>query len=89
MDSAELGDYVEEQIERLWQRIMGPGQEQYGQDEHQLFETMPLETLFEYAREELDDIIVYAVMTQIRLNRMEEVLRERIGEDWDAGRVTK
>lgn len=75
MRSDELGNEVEDQIARLWTRIMGVGQEQYeGEDGVQKFETMSLEGLFEYAREELDDIIVYAVMLRIRLNRAEQAV---------------
>jgi hypothetical protein len=88
MKSDKLAEYVEDQIVRVYDRILGVGQEQYGQEEDQLFETMPLDKLFEFAREELDDIIVYAVMLKIRLDRMEAVLDDRI-ENWDAGRTIK
>ena len=76
MTSEELAEFVTGEVERLRTRIMGVGKDQYEDGDEQLFETMPLEQLFEYAREELDDIVVYALMTKIRLNRLEQQIRK-------------
>ena len=53
------------------------GAEQYSDGQTQQFETMPLDELFEYADEELLDLINYAVMTRIRLNRLRVAIGER------------
>lgn len=75
MTSEELADIVTDEVGRLTERIMGIGAEQYAEEgKPQKFETMSLDGLFEYAREELDDIIVYAVMLRIRLDRAEQAI---------------
>jgi hypothetical protein len=62
-------------------RIMGVGREQYSQGDMQKFELMPLDHLLEYFEEELLDQINYAVMNTIRIRRIRQVLRERLGAD--------
>ena len=72
MTSAGLADEVAKAITRATARVVGVGQDQYDLGDHQKFETMPLTALLEMALEELDDVIVYAVMQQIRFRRIAE-----------------
>jgi hypothetical protein len=75
MTPDQLADEVDYQIERCVKRIEGIGADQYAQEEDQKFETMDLDDLFEYANEELDDIINYAVMLRIRLDRLRQAAK--------------
>jgi hypothetical protein len=73
MTPVELAADVEAAIAECRERVEGVGAQQYyvpGQP--QKFETMPLDGLFEYAEEELRDLVVYAVMLRIRLRRLRE-----------------
>ncbi len=56
-------------------RILTVGAEQYSEGDTQKFETMPLLELVQYAREEAQDLAVYAAMLDIRLSRLEASLR--------------
>ncbi|MFF1739623.1 hypothetical protein [Streptomyces mirabilis] len=75
MTPAQLAEYVTEFIGECQARVMGVGAEQYSQGEQQKFETMPLLDLIQYAREEAQDLAVYAAMVDIRLQRLETALR--------------
>lgn len=86
MTSEELAAEVEAAIRRTAARVMGPGNEQYSSGEQQLFETLPLEELLTYAQEELDDVIVYAVMQSIRFRRLGLVIEAaRVRQDIEDG----
>jgi hypothetical protein len=71
----ELADEVGHFIRQCRGRILGIGAEQYSEAEGQKFETMPLIELIQYAREEAQDLAVYAAMIDIRLSRFENALR--------------
>jgi len=78
MTSEELADEVGHFIRACRSRILGVGAEQYDEGNgQQKFETMPLVELVVYAREEAQDLAVYAAMLDIRLKRLEEALREK------------
>ena len=75
MSSADLADGVHDFITECMKRIHGPGREQYEKRDknnmlYQAFEEMtPLE-LLQMAREEVQDLGVYAAMLDIRLARL-------------------
>jgi hypothetical protein len=76
--SEELADEVGHFIRQCRGRILGIGAEQYDQgDGQQKFEGMPLVELVVYAREEAQDLAVYAAMLDIRLKRLEDALRAK------------
>ncbi|MFJ7590158.1 hypothetical protein ACIQZO_22785 [Streptomyces sp. NPDC097617] len=75
MTSEELADYVTDFIGECRSRILGVGAEQYSCGEMQKFELLPLVDLIRYAREEAQDLAVYAAMVDIRLSRLEAALR--------------
>jgi hypothetical protein len=77
MTSEELADEVSHFIRACRTRILGIGAEQYEESDGQKFEKMPLGELVEYAREEAQDLAVYAAMLDIRLKRLEGTLREK------------
>jgi hypothetical protein len=77
MTSEELADEVGHFIEECRGRILGIGAEQYEEPDGQKFEKMPLVELVVYAREEAQDLAVYAAMLDIRLKRLEDALREK------------
>ncbi|MGW6535194.1 hypothetical protein ACWGBV_03050 [Streptomyces sp. NPDC055051] len=78
MTSEELADEVSDFIGQCRGRILGIGTDQYQEpDGRQKFETMPLVELVIYAREEAQDLAVYAAMLDIRLKKLEEALREK------------
>lgn len=56
-------------VQKCLARISGPGKSQYYNPETQtwLFETMPIGSLLEFAREENYDEFVYAAMLHVRL----------------------
>lgn len=70
MTSAQLAEEVSDSITRATSRIVGTGNDQYSNDGSQKFESMPIEELLEGTLEELDDVINYAVMLQIRFKRV-------------------
>jgi hypothetical protein len=74
MTPAQLAEYVTEFIGECQARVMGVGAEQYSNGDQQKFETMPLGDLIQYAREEAQDLAVYAAMVDIRLQRLEAAL---------------
>lgn len=75
MTSNELAEYVTDFIGECQSRILGIGAEQYDEGDGQKFEKMPLLELIQYAREEAQDLAVYAAMVDIRLSRLEGHLR--------------
>lgn len=74
MTPEELADEVEGFIGQCRGRILGVGADQYDEGDGQKFEKMPLVELITYAREEAQDLAVYAAMIDIRLQRLEERL---------------
>jgi hypothetical protein len=72
MTSEQLAESFAEFIGECKGRILGVGAEQYSDGTTQKFETMPLLELIRYAREEAQDLAVYAAMLDIRLRGMEE-----------------
>lgn len=74
MTSEELANEVMTAVAACQERVMGVGNEQYSFGETQKFEELPLGELVLMAREEVQDLIVYAVMTDIRLKRLEAAL---------------
>ncbi|MFD3464834.1 hypothetical protein ACFWWM_00400 [Streptomyces sp. NPDC058682] len=71
MTSEELADSFTGFIGECRSRILGIGAEQYDEGDGQKFEKMPLVDLIRYAREEAQDLAVYAAMMDIRLARLE------------------
>lgn len=74
MSSQELAEYVADAVVDAAGRIKGVGNEQYSEGGYQKFESMPLIELFEYADEELLDLVNYAIMLRIRLIRLASAL---------------
>lgn len=77
MTSEELADEVSHFIRACRSRILGIGAEQYDEGDGQKFEKMPFTELIQYAREEAQDLAVYAAMLDIRLKRLEAAFTER------------
>lgn len=85
MSSEDLAEEVANTVVDAAARIKGVGHEQYSEPGYQKFEAMPLMDVFEYADEELLDLINYIVMLRIRLIRMcAALLDENIVENGDA-----
>ena len=79
MTPQELSDAIGAIVQQAQDRITGVGAQQYHEEgKPQRFETMPLDGLHQYYREELLDIIIYAAMTIIRLDRIHKVLAGRL-----------
>lgn len=77
MTSEELADQVSRAVYATRDRVLGPGQEQYDDGSGvQKFERLPLPDLATWALEEIDDLIVYAVMLRIRVQQ----LADKIGD---------
>jgi len=74
MRSQELADEVADTIARTTARVLGTGDQQYSEGEVQRFERMTSTELLDWALEELDDLIVYAVMTGIQIKRLKRAL---------------
>lgn len=91
MTSQELANEVQAFVDECMARVNGVGKEQYSFGGTQKFEIMPLDSLFEYAEEELRDMAVYACMNHIRLRRLRAVLRARLDTETapnDPGQAT-
>jgi hypothetical protein len=73
--SEELAEKVTEFIDECRFRILGIGAEQYDEGDGQKFEKMPFPDLIQYAREEAQDLAVYAAMIDIRLQRLETLFK--------------
>ncbi|MEU4580008.1 hypothetical protein [Nonomuraea sp. NPDC023979] len=76
MTSEELAKAVETTVKAVKSRILTVGKEQYDKGDEQLFEQMTINELLNYAVEECDDQIAYAVMTRIRLVRLQRKLKK-------------
>ena len=74
LSSEDLAGYVADAVVDAAGRIKGVGNEQYSMGGFQKFEGMPLIELFEYADEELLDLMNYAIMLRIRLIRLASAL---------------
>lgn len=70
MTSEELAQHVEDAISRCRGRVLGIGNEQYSEGDKQKFENMSPTELLEWALEEADDLVVYGVMTGIRIRQI-------------------
>lgn len=85
LTSEQLAEYVADAVVDAASRIKGVGKEQYSEGSYQKFEAMPLIELFEYADEELLDLVNYAIMLRIRLIRLAAALFDtNIIENGDA-----
>lgn len=70
MTSEQLADQVEGIVRAVRSRILGPGAEQYDDGSGvQKFERLTLPELAAWLTEEADDLIVYAAMLRIRVER--------------------
>jgi hypothetical protein len=83
MTSPDLAEYVAETVTALSGRILGDGKDQYEQVSsdgivYQNFETMPIADLIRMTREEVQDQIVYLIMLDIRLQRIEAALKNKL-----------
>ena len=72
MSSQELADFQREFSEWSRQRILTDGLQQYDRGDRQAFEDLDFPTLITYAQEELADIVNYAAMLSIKLQRLKE-----------------
>lgn len=70
MTSEEFADQVTNCVESLRSRILGTGQDQYSQGDRQAIEDFTIERLYEEAIAELDDFVVYAVVTRSRMEAL-------------------
>ncbi|WP_433224446.1 hypothetical protein [Microtetraspora malaysiensis] len=76
MTSEQLAKAVEQAIKNTRGRILGVGREQYElADGRQGFEDMSIRELLDWASEEAEDIIVYGVMLQIRIQRVKRAIK--------------
>ncbi|MGV9815785.1 hypothetical protein ACWDTQ_28235 [Streptomyces cellulosae] len=75
MSPEELAEGVSHFIRACRARVLGVGADQYDEGDGQKFEKMPLPELITYAREEAQDLAVYAAMIDIRLQRLEAALQ--------------
>ena len=83
MTSEEPQGEVASIIEECQERVLGVGAQQYATQEGQLFEQMPYDALFEYAEEEIRDLVVYACMLRIRLRRLRDMLYPLLHASFD------
>lgn len=77
--AAEVARVVAEAQSRVGPDSIGARQ-YYVEGQPQKFETMSFDALAQYYREELLDLVNYAVMTTIRLDRLRAELSRRIAE---------
>ncbi|MET9729316.1 hypothetical protein ABZZ79_01235 [Streptomyces sp. NPDC006458] len=75
MTPEQLANGFYEFTKECTRRILTVGADQYSNGEEPKFETMPLPELVAWAREEAQDLGVYAAMLDIRLQRLEAVAR--------------
>lgn len=78
MTSEQLADFVSDFIIACTTRVRGTGHEQYSTEHGQKFEAMGLDELVQMAREEAQDFVVYAAMLDIRLQRIQAALRNKL-----------
>jgi hypothetical protein len=75
--SDQLAEALETAVAKARGRIMGVGREQYEtEDGSQGFESMSLAELLAWASEEAEDLMVYSVMLQIRITRVQRALKK-------------
>ncbi|WP_431911613.1 hypothetical protein [Nonomuraea jabiensis] len=74
MTSEELAKEIMNAVVAVQGRILGVGKEQYDQGSEQKFESMSLQELIQYAREEVEDGIAYNVMLRYKLNQLEKAV---------------
>lgn len=83
MTPQELAENVETVIRQCTERV-GPdsigARQYYVEGQPQKFETMSFPDLAQYYREELLDLVNYAVMTTIRIDRLQAAFVERLAE---------
>lgn len=72
MSSQELADFQQQFTAWSRQRILTDGLRQYDRGDRQAFEDLDFPTLITYAQEELADIVNYAAMLSIKLQRLKE-----------------
>jgi hypothetical protein len=70
MTSEELANQVTDCVESLRDRILGTGDDQYSQGDQQAIELKSNTQLVTEAIEELDDLIVYAVVLRSRMDNL-------------------
>jgi hypothetical protein len=70
MTSEELSNQVTDCVESLRERILGTGDDQYSQGDQQAIELKSNTQLVTEAIEELDDLIVYAVVLRSRMDNL-------------------
>ena len=74
MSSEDLARYVGEFIARTTRRVVGVGKDQYDEGSFQKFEGMSIPELLDMLQEELQDVAVYAAMTDILIQRYRNAL---------------
>jgi hypothetical protein len=73
MTSGEYAAEVATIVERLGDRIMGPGMLQYDDGSGlQRFEKRPMEAIVQDALEEIEDLIAYACQLHIRVRQIRD-----------------
>jgi hypothetical protein len=73
MTSEEYATEVATIVERLGDRIMGPGMLQYDDGSGlQRFEKRPMEAIVQDALEEIEDLIAYACQLHIRVRQIRD-----------------
>jgi len=92
LSSDDLAQYVSDFVVDAVARVKGVGNEQYSMQGYQKFEALTLPGLFEYADEELLDLMNYLVMLRIRFIRLasalfsaDDIVEEDDDEDSHAG----
>ena len=70
MNSKQLAKEVRAMVRGCEKRILGIGDEQYGRTDPQKFETIHLSDLLAMTIEELQDVVVYATMLAVRMERL-------------------
>lgn len=78
MNSHELAEQVQILADAAKDRILTVGHEQYSDGDQQKFEQLPLNELFAWLQEELQDVVSYAAMLSVRVERVRRAL-ETIG----------
>lgn len=81
MTPDQLAEHVRTFVGGCIDRVVGVGAEQYSQGSTQKFEVMPLGQLIDWTDEELQDVVVYAVMLSIRLRG----IRDRVAGQLEHG----
>jgi len=72
LTSEELAEHVEAFIVAAVTRVRGPGDDQYSNGDRQAFEGRTLDEQFDELRDELYDVANYAVMLNIKVERLQQ-----------------